>query len=115
MLLAIVRAAIAVIQLVDIILHIATNQAEPIRIASNLIVLLWLGVLSARVVAPQFRMIAVGVIALYLALNLIFLATAGITNAAQGGGLRVTLLAFVALTTALSAVLAYRWQPKASK
>ncbi len=41
----ILGAGIAAIQLVDIVIHAATNQLEIIRVFSNLIILAWLTVL----------------------------------------------------------------------
>ncbi|MBX3084869.1 MAG: hypothetical protein KF716_24755 [Anaerolineae bacterium] len=101
---------IALVQIVDIILHVATNQAEPIRITSNLAVLVWLAFLAFGKFKQGFRLMTVGFIGVYLALNIAFLAMSGLTNAAQGGGLRVTLLVLIALTVILAALLAYFWE-----
>jgi hypothetical protein len=101
---------LALVQIVDIIIHVATNQAEPIRITSNIIVLLWLAVLALGSVKTRFRLVAMGVIGAYLALNLIFLALNGVTNVEQGGGLRITLLVLIFRTVALAALLTYFWE-----
>jgi hypothetical protein len=39
--------AIAFVQLLDIVLHAATNQLEPLRVSSNLVILLWLAIIAA--------------------------------------------------------------------
>jgi hypothetical protein len=96
---------IAIIQVVDIIMHVATDQAEPIRITSNVIILLWLALVTFGRVKLNFRIVAAGAIGLYLLLNVIFLATNGVTNPEQGGALRVTLLILIALTVRLSIML----------
>lgn len=104
-------SSITAVQVVDIVLHAATHQLEPIRVASNGLILLWLALLARGSMRTKFRLTALGAIGLYLALNLIFLAQAGLTNAAQGGGLRVTLFLLVFLTSAGSAWLAFGpWQ-----
>jgi hypothetical protein len=99
--------AVAVVQLADIALHAATNQLEPLRIAANGVILLWLG-LSVAVRLPGRRWTAGFALAVYLLLNIYFLAAAGLTNPAQGGALRTPLLVLVALTTVLCVWLAVR-------
>ena len=96
--------AIALVQLFDIVIHIATNQVEPIRILSNIIILLWVAGGMMGWLKVRFRPTAVGAVGAYLLLNLIFLALEGVTNEAQGGGLRVMLFVLIALTVALSAL-----------
>ena len=75
---------IALVQLFDILIHIATNQAEPLRILSNLIILTWLGSLVSDRFLKRLRPFGFGVIALYLMLNSVFLAQEGIVNSANG-------------------------------
>lgn len=101
-------AVIAIIQIVDIFIHVATNQVEPIRITSNIIILLWLAmVFIVRNVQIDFLKTAIGSIAAYLALNVTFLMLKGVTNPEQGGEPRVVLFVLVFLTTALSSLLTY--------
>ena len=99
---------IAIIQVFDIILHVATNQAEPLRITSNILILAWLMVLAFSRTQLRFQLVAAIVISTYLVLNLVFLAVNGVTNPEQGGGLRIMLLVLVALTVILSTVLELR-------
>ena len=96
---------IAILQVLDIAVHAATDQLEILRVSSNGVILLWLAV----VVFGKFKskVPAIGAIGMYLLLNLIFLAREGVTNPEQGGGLRVALFLFVILTTALSTLLAF--------
>ncbi|NUM44824.1 MAG: hypothetical protein HUU38_08950 [Anaerolineales bacterium] len=97
---------LALLQIVDLLLHAATGQLEPLRVTSNLIILLWL-VLGAfgKLKTRRAALLATGS---YLALNLLFLALNGVTNPAQGGELRITLFVLVALSTVLAGFLAYR-------
>ena len=99
--------SLALVQVFDIVLHIATDQAEPLRIMANLIILVWLGLAATGRFMGSPRLMAVAALAAYLSLNLIFLAQAGVTNPAQGGALRVALFVFVLLTTALGSGLIY--------
>ena len=107
MILSVLGIGIALIQLFDIIIHVATNQIEPIRISSNIIILLWLAVVASGKINTKFLPTAVGSIGAYLLLNLIFLALEGVTNPNQGGELRVTLFLLVFLTVILSSWLTY--------
>ncbi|MBA3531504.1 MAG: hypothetical protein H0T73_06230 [Ardenticatenales bacterium] len=93
--------AIAAIQLFDIFIHAVTNQLEILRVASNIIILLWV----ASAVSERFKKIVsitAAAIGIYLILNIAFLSLKGITNAAQGGELRVMLFVLLFLTTILS-------------
>lgn len=91
---------LALLQILDILLHGATNQLEPLRVTSNLIILGWLALISSgRFKTRRAALLAAGS---YLALNLIFLALNGVTNPAQGGELRITLFVLVFLSTGLS-------------
>lgn len=107
MILRILGIGIALIQLFDIIIHVVTNQIKPLRVSSNLIVLLWLAVVTSGRINAKFMQAAVGSIGAYLVLNLIFLALEGVTNPNQGGALRVALFLFVFLTVGLSSWLTY--------
>lgn len=102
---ATVGIAAALIQLVDIAVHAATDQLEPIRVASNV---LMLAGLAATVIRRGDRVGSValaGCIVIYLILNLLFVLWYGITNPEQDGQLRIALIALVVLTVVLSAPL----------
>lgn len=98
---------ISTIQLLDILLHAATNQLEPLRVTSNVIILIWLTLMLFGKLDARFFPGAIIAVGLYLVLNTLFLAREGVTNAAQGGGLRVTMLVLVFLTVALTALLTF--------
>lgn len=95
------QIGIVLIQLFDIVIHVATNQAEPIRIASNLIVVFAVILLASGRFNTRLRLITASAIGGYLALNLIFLALAGITNPEQGGTLRIMLFVLIGATLVL--------------
>lgn len=99
--------AITIVQLLDIVLHAATDQLEFIRVTSNLVILAWLATLFSSRLKNLFP-ISLGAIGTYLLLNAIFLAREGLYNIEQGGGLRVTLLILVSLTVGFSTLLIYR-------
>jgi hypothetical protein len=97
---------LVVLQLFDIVIHAATDQLETIRVASNVIILVWLmAIASGRINAISVQA-AVGSIGAYLGLNILFLALEGVTNPNQGGELRVMLFLLVFLTVVLSTLLA---------
>lgn len=98
---------IALVQVVDIVIHAATNQLEPIRVVSNIVILLWLALLVVGRLQQRFLLITAVFMTVYLALNGVFLATNGLMNAEQGGSVRVMLLLLVILTVALSMLLIY--------
>lgn len=99
--------SIALLQIFDIIIHAATNQIEILRVTSNVAILLWLVMVGLKKLNTKFLKVSIGSIALYLILNLIFLAQAGLTNPEQNGELRVMLFILVFLTTVLSSIFAY--------
>ena len=99
--------ALALLQAIDIVLHVATDQAELLRIAANLIMLAWIGLAASGRFSGSPRLLAVTALVAYLGLNLTFLAQAGVTNPAQGGALRVALFVLVVLTAALASGLIY--------
>jgi hypothetical protein len=94
--------AIVIVQLIDIVLHAATHQLELLRVSSNLVILLWAAITVSGWLRPNLRLAALVSIAAYLVLNLIFLALYGITNPAQGGALRVSLVVLIFATLALA-------------
>jgi len=99
---------IVLIQLFDIIIHVSTDQAEPIRIASNVVIIVWIIATLAGWLKEYFRNISVAAIGIYLILNFVFLAQNGLTNPEQGGALRTTLFLLVFLTVTLSALFTFR-------
>lgn len=96
------RIVVALVQFFDIAIHAATDQLEPLRVASNVVILLWLGLAASGRIAPRLRQVGIGSIGVYLLLNALFLAQAGFTNPAQGGEVRWMLFLLVALTLALA-------------
>lgn len=93
------RVLIVVVALVnvgDIVLHVAIDQVEPLRIAGNIIVIT---AAIGMLVIHSFRKAPIPITALLvnLALNLVFIVTSGI------GGLGAVL---IALTTILLATIA---------
>jgi hypothetical protein len=94
--------AIALVQVVDIVIHMATDQVEIMRIIANLVILLWVvGVAWGRF-KTGFLPISVGAVGVYLLLNLTFLALEGVKNPAQGDAPRIMLFLLVLLTVGLS-------------
>ncbi|WP_129633847.1 hypothetical protein [Candidatus Oscillochloris fontis] len=100
---------IALIQLVDIFIHAATDQLEIIRVISNLVILLWLAVIMLNWYKIKFLQISISSIGLYVILNFIFLAKEGLTNPEQGGNLRTMLLLLAFLTVTLSGLMSYMY------
>lgn len=95
-------ALLALIQIADIVIHAATGQLEPLRVTANVIVL---ALLAARSFGKPSQAWTLAAGAAYLVLNLLFVAQHGITNAAQGGQLRVTLVVLVLATVVLLGML----------
>ena len=89
---------ILALQGIDIALHIATDQFEIIRVASNIVVALGA---MAMFFTPNFaRLALLGSGATYLLLNAIFVAQNGVSNP-DTNALRVPLIGFVIVTLAL--------------
>jgi hypothetical protein len=95
---------IILVQLFDIVIHAATDQLEPLRVTSNLIILAWVFVFFSGKLSERTKSVALGSIGTYLGLNIIFLALEGLTDP-NTGALRSMLILLVFLTTALSTVL----------
>lgn len=94
--------AIALVQFFDIAIHAATDQLEPLRVASNVVILLWLVLPASSKISGYKGRTGFASMAVYLLLNGIFLAQAGFTNPAQGGEVRWMLFLLVALTLTLA-------------
>lgn len=102
---SLVGASLLLLQVVDIVIHAATNQFEPIRVAANVILVIWV-LLGSR------RNLGYAALGGYVALNAVFLAEAGIMN---GGELRVMLLILLALSVIFSVALLARRQSTSNK
>ncbi len=100
---------IVLIQLFDVIIHVATGQPELIRITSNVVIVVWAVAMLAGWLKDRLRPISLTAVGTYLILNLTFLALEGVTNPNQGGELRGMLFLLVFLTVVLSTLLATRW------
>lgn len=96
---------LAAVQLLDIIVHAATDQLEVLRVSSNAVIFIWLAVAALSKQKTYSLPTAVGSIGMYLVLNFIFLAREGVTNADQGGELRGMLFVLLSLTLLLSIIL----------
>ena len=105
--LKILGGGIVIVQLLDIMIHAVTNQLEPLRVSSNIVVLLWLAIMASARFNTKTLLMAVLSIVVYSILNIVFLALEGVTNAEQGGELRVALFLLVFITVTLSSLLAY--------
>jgi len=92
---------IILVQLFDIAIHAATDQLEPLRVVSNLIILAWVFVMLSGKLSEKIKPVTLGSIGTYLGLNLIFLALEGLTNPNTGAP-RSMLFLLVILTTVLS-------------
>ena len=104
---------LAIVQIFDIIVHAATNQLEPLRVSSNIIILAWVTVLLTSTIKVKLMPLAVAAIAAYLLLNGIFLMLEGVTNPTQGGALRTMLFLLVFVTLLLSICLSFLLKARA--
>lgn len=103
---------IAIVQVFDILIHAATDQLELLRVTANIVILVWLAILFFRRLRQVSQAASVGVIGLYILLNLIFLFQAGFTNPAQGNAPRTMLFILVILTSLLSILLVFKTPQK---
>ncbi|MGA0236042.1 MAG: hypothetical protein ACO3NE_10680 [Alphaproteobacteria bacterium] len=105
----VITVLVVMVQLLDMAVHVFSNQAEPSRIASNLI--LAAGVLFAgRMDGGRSQLILILSILVYAVLNLVFLVQNGMVNTATGSA-RIPLFGFVIVSLVLSSLLVYR-RPK---
>ena len=101
MLTRVLAIVVALVNVGDIVLHVAIDQVEPLRIAGNLVVIVAaLGMLAVGALRRPAVPIAAALVSLVL--NLVFIVTAGI------GGLGAVL---IALTTVLLATIAGSVRP----
>ena len=94
-------SALTVIQLIDIAIHAATNQIELLRVSSNAVIFI---LVILVVIGRQLAMktpVYFGAVALYAALNGVFLALYGLTNPEQGDAPRTMLFILVLVTVLL--------------
>lgn len=98
----VLSAVIAIVQVLDIVVHVANDMLEPIRILASLLIFVWLGiVLSNRFDHMKARVDSIFVGG-YILLNGIFVAMEGFTNPDNGGQFRTVLFVLVGITVALS-------------
>ncbi|MDA9228839.1 hypothetical protein N9P10_02030 [Rhodobacteraceae bacterium] len=105
---------LALIQIIDIAAHVATNQIEILRIISNLIIISWATIfLNQSKKQTDFL-----IIASFILLNLFFIFLNGLTN---DGSPRIFFVGSVLTTLVLSAYLVLKknnednWQNKLKK
>ena len=70
------KIIIAAIQVVDVTVHILSDQVEPLRIAANIAVIAW-ALVSALNLSKKQTMVNLSV---FIVLNLIFILQNGIAN-----------------------------------
>ena len=107
----ILSIAIVLVQIFDIAIHAATDQLEPLRVTSNVVVFVWLVLTASGKISAYVRQIDVASVGVYLLLNALFLSQAGLMNPAQGGAVRWMLLVLVTLTLTLALWLTYTRHP----
>jgi len=99
------------IQIFDVIIHAATDQLEFLRVTSNIVILIWLTMLFFGKFKTK-SIASFGAVGLFLFLNFLFLAQAGLTNPEQGNAPRTMLFLLVILTTFLSTMLTIKYSEK---
>lgn len=98
----IIAIGIVGLQVFDIVIHVATNQIELMRIVSNFVVMTWVGALLLGRSPRNFRLVGYGALTVYALLNILFVAIHGLTNPNQGDALRIVLFILVFFTLGLS-------------
>jgi len=98
---AFIGVLIIIVQLFDVAVHILSGQVEPIRIASNMLVMFWVS-FATFLLYPFSQKISFAVLLIYFLLNLIFLLNNGLLN---NGNPRVVFFILIALTLLLSVLL----------
>ena len=98
--------ALVIVQIIDVVVHAASNQLETLRVASNLVILAWAALIVFGRVKTNARLVHFAALGIYLVMNLIFVATEGVVNPTNGQ-VRVMLFVLVGLTVILSGVVAF--------
>ena len=96
---------IIVLQFVDVILHLALELHEPLRIAASVIIVGWLSAALAGKLTENFRPTAPAALGAYSLLNLVFLFTQSILTTQE---VAFMLVVFITPTLGLSGWLAFR-------
>lgn len=104
---AIMAAMIDIVQVVDVVIHAATDQLEPLRVIANGIILVWTALVMIRIVNADRWQAVVVALGGYLGLNILFLAREGVVNPTNGEP-RLILFALVTLTILLALELVRR-------
>lgn len=105
-------AALAVIQVVDIVIHAGSNQLEPSRVLSNGLILLWVALVVSGRLGAWFLRASAALVGGYVVLNLAFLLTEGTVNPTNDQP-RVALFVLVGLTVVLSSAIITRQRSQA--
>lgn len=111
---------IVLVQILDIVVHVGTNQIEPLRIAASIIVMVAVALVVSGQLADRIRQVTFGSVGICLVLNGIFLALA-IAESVELGleplinpvtqAPRTILFVFVGLTVALLVVFGRTGSP----
>lgn len=96
---------IELVQFIDIVIHVAVDQVEPIRITSNIVLLVWVMGTLLNWFGERLRAVSLAAVGLYLLLNLIFLIQNGLTNPEQGDAPRTALFLLVMVSVVISGLL----------
>ncbi len=95
---------IIVIQIMDIIIHLLTNQFELTRVISNGCVIAWVLLLQFNVHKIVFNLVTSITLSIYIILNGLFLLENGLVNP-NNQSLRIMLFMFVLSTIILVIIL----------
>ena len=95
---------IIVIQILDIIIHLLTNQFELTRVISNGCVIAWVLLLQFNVHKIVFNLVTSITLSIYIILNGLFLLENGLVNPTNQS-LRIMLFMFVLSTIILVIIL----------
>lgn len=99
--------ALISIQILDILVHVLTNQFEMIRVISNCCVIGWVLIYFTSVNRVVLKLISSVTLCIYIILNVLFLFENGIVNPITQG-VRLPLILFVLLTCILMFVIIMR-------
>lgn len=104
------------LQFFDAVIHLATDQLEPLRITANGAIILWSTAVWIGSLKDQHRPTALAALGTYLILNAIFLTQHGLTNPEQGNSPRTLLFLLLTGTSMLVGwiiwQMGYRQKPK---